>query len=234
MPRTASTTPKTTTAAKKPAAKKAPVTDPKEVLETPVAGGTPNAPAVGDDDQEQTTEEHDNGQNDSTPTFEDLELIQLRRELAEYKAREEAEAAQERATASHYEPVDESTLSPEQIQIRSLQDQLAKARGKEIDKAEEVYEENVEGGILVHFLEDGLSSNGRNFYRGQEVTFGPEAYADTLDRNGNSWLNMSEEEQYARWDEVKFRRGPWPGRRTYEEDALKNQSITEQAPLVRI
>jgi len=227
MPRTANTTPKTT-AAKKPAASKV-VTDPKEVLD-----GGPSAPAVGDDDQEQTTEEHDNGQNDSAPTIEQIELEELRAQLAEYKAREEAEAAQGRAQATHYEPVDESTLSPEQLQIRSLQDQLAKAKGKEIDKAEEVYEENVEGGILVHFLEDGLSSNGRNFYRGQEVTFGPEAYEETLDRFGDSWINMNDDEQYARWGEVKFRKGPWPGRRTYEEDALKNKSISEQAPLVRI
>lgn len=242
MPRTASTTPKTT-AAKKPAAKKpeAPVTDPKEVLDFDqvAAGGTPDAPAVGDDDQEQTTEEHDNTD----------EVAELKAQVAELKAILQAQA-QPKITGSGtstwstgttvvtnapaYEPVDESTLTPEQIQIRTLQDQLAKARGKDIEKGEDVYEENVEGGVLIHFLEDGLVANGRVFYRGQEVTFGPEAYADTLDRLGESWINTSESAQVARWGKIMFRKGPWPGQRKYDEEYLKNVSITEQAPLVRI
>lgn len=184
-------------------------------------GGTPNAPAVGEpsEGEEQTTEEHDN--ND--------EVAILRAELE--AARELLAAANEAKGKLVHKPVPESELSPEQRQIRELQDQLARANGRKDATLE--YEENTEGGILVHFLgQNTFTSNNTSFYYGQEVTFGPEAYKNTIDRFGNSWINMTDEEQYARWGEVKFRKGPWPGRRSYEEDALANVSITTQAPVV--
>jgi hypothetical protein len=212
-----------------PAKKKTELTtDAKEVLN---GGGAPDAPAVDDQPGGQGTEEHDNGKAEVEPlTAEQIELQELRAQLAEIRAAQEAKPA---AQIDH-RPKPESELTPEQKQIRELQDQLARARGKNIENAEEVFEENVEGGILVHFLEDGLTSNGRTFYRGQEVTFGKVAYEETKDRFGQSWLTMSEDEQYARWGTVKFRRGPWPGKRSYEEENLKNVSISETAPIVNL
>jgi len=207
-------------------------------------GSTPNAPAVDDDTNDtQTTEEHDNGRAEAqevldavnsdavvvaeVPSVESVELEVLRAQLASAQA-------QLRASTPVYTPVDESTLSPEEREIRKLRDELAKAKGKD-DTVKEVYEENTEGGILVHFLEDGLTSNNRVFVRGQEITFGPEAYKETLDRNGESWLNLDDAAQMARFDgRVMFRKGPWPGVRKYAEPELANVSIAAQAPAIVI
>lgn len=201
------------------------VTDPKTILED---GGTPNAPATDepDGDQEQTTEEH--GNKDAVLTPDQLELEELRAQLAELRAQQE----QAESKVVDHKPIPEDQLTPEQREIRNLKDQLARRNGKD-DRVEEHFE-NSEGGIVVHFIADGLTSNNRVFYRGQEVTFGPEAYKQTQDRFGVSWLDLTEEEQYERFKEVKFRRGPWPGKRQYEEESLKNTSISEQAPVISI
>jgi hypothetical protein len=220
----------TTSAKKTPTTRKAPVqktpavtTDLSEVLnfETVVEdGGTPNAPAVDDDtESEEQTESHENGVSE-------VEL--LRAQLA--AAQEQLASAPK---ASIEKPKPESELTPEQRQVRELQDQLARERGKKDSYITE-YTENVVGGILVHFLDDGLTGNNRVFYRGQEYTFGPEAYADTVDRLGFSWLNLDDDEQIARWGKVRFRKGPWPFQRKYEEAALANTSITASAPVTSL
>lgn len=208
-------------------------------------GSTPNAPAVDDDTQtEQTTEEHDNGRAEAqeilddansdavvvapVPSLESVELEVLRSQLAAAQAQIAAQPKQA------YQPVDEATLTPEEREIRKLRDELAKAKGRD-DSVKEVYEENTEGGILVHFLEDGLTSNNRVFVRGQEVTFGPEAYKETLNRFGESWLNLDDAAQMARFDgRVMFRKGPWPGLRKYQEPELASVSIASQAPAIVI
>lgn len=198
-------------------------TDAAEVLNFDAVvkdGGTPDAPAVDDKPGTQETEEHDNGKD---------ELAMLRAELAAAK-----ELLQNRPEAKPAAPKPDAELTPEELEIRKLRDELARAKGKSIESAEELYEENTEGGVLVHFLEDGVTSNGRNFYQGQEVTFGPEAYAQTIDRYGNSWLNLTDDEQYERWGSVKFHKGPWPGKRSYEDAALANVSIAEQAPVLNL
>jgi len=184
-------------------------------------GGTPNAPAVDEPKpgEEQTTEEHDNG---SVVVEESEELKELRRQLAE--------AQSQIVRTIDHRPAPAETA--EQKQIRDLQDQLAKANGRKEGELE--FEENVEGGILVHFLEDGFTSNQQVFYRGQEVIFGPEAYANTRDRTGQSWLHLSDEEQFERWGVVKFRKGAWPGKRAYVEPELAGKTVSFQAPAVRI
>lgn len=71
--------------------------------------------------------------------------------------------------------------------------------------------------ILIHFLEDGYTAQGRVWYRGQEVevTVGDDVWKDSLDRNGNSWLSLTEHDQMESYGQVKFRRGPWPGKTSY-------------------
>jgi len=160
-----------------------------------------------------------------------LELQALRAELAAVKAEQEKQKTN--PTDASGRPLPESELTPEQREIRILQDQLARVNGKK-DFEEEVYEENVEGGILVHFLSDGVTSNGKTFYRGQEAIFGPEAYEETKNRAGRSWLEMTDSEQFARWGELKFRKGPWPGVRQYEEEEAKGLSISTQVPTTRV
>lgn len=69
--------------------------------------------------------------------------------------------------------------------------------------------------ILLHFLEDGFSAFAVVWYRGQELEIvkGSRSYKATLDRNGQSWLDLvdNEYEQVKRFGKVMFRKGPWFG-----------------------
>ena len=201
-----------------PAPRKTPVTTPKIDLNTLLEHDAPTEAPV----EEVETEA-------AVPTVEQIELEALRAELAAIKAKD-AEVAKSSPAAR---PKDESELTPEERQIRSLQDELARVKGKNIDKLEEIFETGDEV-ILVHVLKDGFTAQGRVWYRGQEISFGPEAYKDTQDRYGHSWLSESEEEQFDNRGDIYFRKGPWPGKRTYDEDGLSKVSITNQAPVVSI
>jgi len=114
-------------------------------------------------------------------------------------------------------PVPESQLSPEQRRIRELEDQLAQERGRKDPEPELVVPEHpgAAGNILIHFLEDGFTALGKVWYRGQELEFEPDsqAYRDTCDRTGRSWLELRGNDfaQVKRWGKVMFRPGPWPG-----------------------
>lgn len=187
-------------------------------LDDLLAVSTPNAEEKKEDGSLETPEE------DSQTTFDDVqtsELEALRAELA--KAKEELAEAQNRRSER---PVPESELSPEQRQIRQLQDELARTKGQTI--GDEAVEEELSGeGILIHILEDGFHAS----YRGQEIVFGPKAYEETKNRYGVSWLNMTDEEQYERWGKLMFQKGPWPGKKNYEDPALANKSIRSVARL---
>lgn len=58
-------------------------------------------------------------------------------------------------------------------------------------------------GFQVPF--DDFSS--RVALRGELITLTPEQVEDTRDRNGNSWLDLTEEQQLARWGHVNFLKG---------------------------
>jgi len=74
--------------------------------------------------------------------------------------------------------------------------------------------------ITFHVKEDGLTFNGKVWYRGEEGEFvvGSEAYNQTLDRNGNSWTDIigDEQAQYRKWGQRFLAPGPWTGL-SYEE-----------------
>ncbi len=116
--------------------------------------------------------------------------------------------------------------SPEQARIRELEDRLAQELGKK--DPEQEFEEAVAEGetILIHFVADGLTALGHIWYTGQELEFtvGSQAYKDTCDRNGRSWLTLRDdpEAQEARWGHVKFRSGPWRGA-SYAEAKAKGR-----------
>ena len=184
----------------------------------------PQAPSVDDDPStEQETEEHEN----SVPTVEQIELEALRAQLEEYKAKDAAKSA----APAHPKP--EAELTAEEKQIRALRDELARVKGQSIENAEDIFETGDEL-ILIHILKDGFTAQGRVWYRGQEISFGPEAYKDTLDRFGRSWLSETEEEQFENRGDVFFRKGPWPGKRTYDEAGLAKASITTKAPILNV
>lgn len=120
------------------------------------------------------------------------------------------------------EPAVPAELTPEQREIKFLRDQLARLSGKQ--DVEPVYEEPAQDGevILIHFLEDGLTVNGRIMFRGEELEFvvGSQAYKDTFNKLGQSWLDLRHDE-FAQIDKfnkgkIMFRAGPWPGK-TYAD-----------------
>lgn len=118
----------------------------------------------------------------------------------------------------------DATLTPDQVRIKELEDRLAKEMGrKDPDQEFEVADPDGET-ILIHFVADGFTALGHIWYRGQELEFtvGSPAYNDTRDRYGWSWLSLRDDAaaQEARYKEVKFRSGPWPGA-AYADAATK-------------
>lgn len=204
------------TPANKPAAKRAPA-KPKVVEEASGAITTDQLiPSVG--------ETLDISAAAPVETFESAEVAALKARLAE------AEAALEKAhtnpTDSTGKPLPEAVLTPEQKRIRQLEDEAARAKGRNIEEAEEVFDDDAT--ILIHILEDGFTFLGRTWYRGQEVSFGEKAYEETKDRHGNSWLQLDDEGQFLRWGRINFRRGPWPGQRKYAETG---DTVSTKAPI---
>ena len=63
-----------------------------------------------------------------------------------------------------------------------------------------------------------LSATRRVLLQGEEFEVTPELYAETLDRAGNSWLDLDESAQLARWGEVRFAPGPKPDALTFGGD----------------
>lgn len=112
---------------------------------------------------------------------------------------------------------EEEELTAEDIEIRELEDRLARKTAAEQEAAPEQFARPAKGeAILVHFVAHGFTAQGQIWQRGQEVEFevGGEAFKQTLDRNGKSWLDVADdaEEQYRRWGQEFFRPGPWKGR----------------------
>jgi hypothetical protein len=113
-------------------------------------------------------------------------------------------------------PKPESELTPDQLQIRNLQDQLARVQGQK-DPDQQIVPPDKDGeNILIHFIADGLTALGKTWYCGQmlEITVGSQAYQDTCDRTGFSWLSVRDDDfaQMDRWGKVYFHSGPWRGK----------------------
>lgn len=66
--------------------------------------------------------------------------------------------------------------------------------------------------FLIHFVCDGMSAFGYSWSAGQELELDKDSsdFAETLDRNGNSWMTMSDDEQTAAFGRVRHRPGPSP------------------------
>jgi hypothetical protein len=70
--------------------------------------------------------------------------------------------------------------------------------------------------VTITVMKSGLSvperagdwdSRSRVCYRGEVVTLSPELVEMTRDRHGNSWLDLTEDQQVERWGDVRFKRG---------------------------
>lgn len=115
-------------------------------------------------------------------------------------------------------PVVAEELTAEQRLIAELRNQLALERGRKDGEPEldPLASPGSDENIVIHFLQDGFTANGQIWYRGQELEFeiGSQAYKDTFDRVGQSWLDLRLDEfaQVDRYGEIMFRPGPWPGK----------------------
>lgn len=128
-------------------------------------------------------------------------------------------------TRTAHAPTPDTELTPEQREIKALRDRLAQSEGRK-DVEPEVDDIAVDGEVIViHFLEDGATALGKVFYRGDELEFvvGSQAYKDTFDRNGKTWLDMRFDE-FAQADRfqgrIMFRNGRWPGK-TYADGTFQ-------------
>lgn len=137
-------------------------------------------------------------------------------------------------------PAVEVQETPEQREIRELKEQLKAlmALAQPNTEPTKVEETPVEGDtFLIHFLADGITAQGQVWYLGQELEFivGSKAWKDTFDREGKSWLLMSENDQADRKGKVYFRRGPWPGKKSYKDGEWEKdapaESTLEQADI---
>jgi hypothetical protein len=122
-------------------------------------------------------------------------------------------------------PAPETELSVEQRRIRDLEHRLALELGRKDVEPEELEPAATSGptaNIVIHFVDDGLTALGKVWRRGQELEFTPgsRAYHDTVDRSGQSWLELRGDEaaQQERYGRVMFRDGPWTGK-GYDEIA---------------
>lgn len=114
----------------------------------------------------------------------------------------------------------DAELSPAELKIRELEDQVAKLKAAKLDDPAAEPELAVATGetgnqILIHILEDGFTAWGDIWYRGQQIKIDVPSrqYEATKDRNGYSWLSMTESDQYSRYGKLYFRHGPWPGKK---------------------
>lgn len=66
------------------------------------------------------------------------------------------------------------------------------------------------GLMLTQVSEAGDPTRARVLFRGETFEVSPAEYEATIDRLGRSWLDLTPEEQVARWGMQKFGTGPAP------------------------
>lgn len=165
-------------------------------------------------------------------------------------------AAREAAAALEAEPAPAPEeddpyegLSEEQIaELKALEDKVVRANTQKLiaaEKGPDRFDNSRKGGtgeiILFHVLIDGVNAFGNVWHRGQEleVEVGTAAYKRTLDKHGNSWLDIvgDEHAQYARWGERKFGPGefrPLPGEKFEDELVAEDRRRRRTVPIVAV
>jgi hypothetical protein len=67
--------------------------------------------------------------------------------------------------------------------------------------------------VTINFVEDGFTAFGAMWYRGQTLSVerGTEDWKSTEDVYGDSWLDLTEDDQIERYGRRMFRPGVWAG-----------------------
>jgi len=85
------------------------------------------------------------------------------------------------------------------------------------------YEPPSDGGVLIHFIEDGLTAFGQVWYRGQELQIGP---SSSRWAEAQQWVTLNRNQQLERWGKHFFEPGPWPGRRGYSHEDVAYEQLS--------
>lgn len=84
---------------------------------------------------------------------------------------------------------------------------------------------------IIHVLHDGFTAFSKVWHRGQEIEITPALYEETLDTNGKTWLDMTDKEQFKRFQGIMyFGRGEWPGEDWDNEDAKAAEQSRRRSP----
>jgi hypothetical protein len=136
-------------------------------------------------------------------------------------------AAAGRPDLTAVRPVPAGQLDAEARAERDRQHAEAVAAAGRFEHAPERIVPNPGQGVLIHFIEDGLTVFGRVWYRGQEIEIGPDhpRWADAV-----GWITLDRAGQAARWGRQYFEHGPWPGLRDYQHPSITYEQLTARGP----
>jgi hypothetical protein len=111
-------------------------------------------------------------------------------------------------------PKPEHLLTPEERAERQRQHLLAVQAGSRDPGVTYVPPARNHESVLIHMVEDGLTAFGQVWFRGQEleIEVGGPRWAEAA-----KWVLLDDRQQMERWKRIMFRRGPWPGLRSYRE-----------------
>jgi hypothetical protein len=87
--------------------------------------------------------------------------------------------------------------------------------------------------VQIHILNDGFTAFAKTWYRGETISVerGSDEWNQTVDKNGNSWLDMTIAEQLDRYDNVQqFGFGPWPYEPPMSDEEYEKAIIAAQSP----
>lgn len=121
-----------------------------------------------------------------------------------------------------YRPVREEDLTPAQRAARETQ-HLAALQAGQKDAPLRFQKSSSPDKILIHIVTDGFTFAGNVWMRGQELEIGPDhpRWAEV-----QRWIHMDDSQQMEIYGRVRFRKGPWPGRRSYAEGAGSFESVS--------
>jgi hypothetical protein len=87
--------------------------------------------------------------------------------------------------------------------------------------------------VQIHILNDGFTAFAKIWYQGETISVerGSPEWQQTVDKTGRSWLDMSVEEQLARYDGVQqFGFGPWPGQPAMTQEEYEKAIAAALSP----
>lgn len=110
-------------------------------------------------------------------------------------------------------PKPAAELTAEEQAARDRQHADAQRAAAAFEAAPAAYVPSQGEAVTIHFVEDGLTFAGQVWFRGQEITIGPDHPRWPEVR---SWILLDKYQQIERYGRQYFDRGPWPFKHTYE------------------